>query len=165
MFQTRQLSEALLAVAGVWLLIRQMPDYATSLYMGWSDPSLAHAPDAPNFLVIQGFHFFVSALLGSVLILGRKPISKWVTPNRPEHDSTAGVLISIGAAVIGIFYLAAGVITLGTYYAIYEKLGSTSPNMFWRGFFSVGVGIFLFAVSVGLGRLWLLLRGRIDLRA
>lgn len=164
-FQTRQLSEALLAVAGIWLLVRQVPDYTTSLYVSWSQPSWAQTPGAPNFLTIHGLHFLISALIGLALVLGRKPISRWLTPSQSTNEATGDVLIAIGIAIIGVFYAAEGGITLGTYYASLEQLSSTHSNMFWNGCFSVGMGVFLFAFSVGLGRLWLLLRGRVDLDA
>lgn len=169
-FQTRQLSEALLAVTGIWLLVRQMPDYAVSSYMIWSQPSWAQVPDAPNVLVIQGMHFLVSALIGLVLLFGRKPISRWLGLGQSANEAGSGALIAIGAAVIGVFFVADGGVTLGTYYATLEQsestgqmLGSNRPRMFWDAWFSVGTGVLLFAVSVGLGRLWLLLRGRADL--
>ena len=109
-------------------------------------------------LVIQGVHFLVSLLLGAALILARKPISRWLAPYEADSSVSSATLIAVGAALIGIGYLAAGLVTLGTHYARLETLGSSSPESFWRGGISMGVGIMLCVSSLGIGRLWSRLR-------
>ncbi|WP_280561700.1 hypothetical protein [Chromohalobacter sp. 48-RD10] len=157
-FHTRSLCEALLGVAGIWLLVRTLSNQATSLYIAWSSSSMAQEAEATNMLAIQGVHFFVSALLGAVLILARKPISRWLTPHEAAVSASSATLIAVGAAIIGIGYLAAGLNTLGTHYARLETLGTVSPERLWRGGLSIAIGIMLFASSVGIGRLWLRFR-------
>lgn len=157
-FHTRSLCEALLGIAGIWLLVRTLSNQATSLYIAWSSSSVAQEAGAPNMLAIQGVHFLVSLLLGAALILARKPISRWLAPYETDSSVSSANLIAVGTALIGIGYLAAGLITLGTHYARLEALGSASPDSLWRGGLSVGVGIILFASSLGIGRLWLRLR-------
>jgi len=157
-FHTRSLCEALLGVAGIWLLVRTLSNQATSLYIAWSSASVAQEAEALNMLAIQGVHFFVSLLLGAVLILTRKSISRWLTPSEAEVSASSATLIAVGAALIGIGYLAAGLFTLGTHYARLETVGAASPDSLWRGGLSVAIGIMLFVSSVGIGRLWLRLR-------
>ncbi|MCK0713980.1 hypothetical protein ACFO0U_15940 [Chromohalobacter sarecensis] len=129
-----------------------------SLYITWSSLSVAQEPGTPNMLAIQGVHFLVSLLLGAVLILARKPISRWLTPQEADVSASSATLIAVGAALIGIGYLAAGLVTLGTHYARLETVGAASPDSLWRGGLSIASGIMLFASSVGIGRLWLRLR-------
>ncbi|MCK0767883.1 hypothetical protein [Chromohalobacter canadensis] len=109
-------------------------------------------------LAIQGVHFLVSVLLGAGLLLARKPISRWLAPYETDFSVSSATLMAVGTALIGIGYLASGLVTLGTHYARLETLGSSSSDSLWRGGFSVGVGIILFASSLGIGRLWRRLR-------
>ncbi|WP_280539005.1 hypothetical protein [Chromohalobacter sp. 11-W] len=157
-FHTRSLCEALLGIAGIWLLVRTLSNQATSLYIVWSSSSVAQEAEAPNMLAIQGVHFFVGVLLGAGLLLARKPISRWLTSSEGEVSASSATLMAVGTALIGIGYLASGLVTLGTHYARLETLGAASPDSLWRGGLSASIGIILFASSVGIGRLWLRLR-------
>lgn len=109
-------------------------------------------------LAIQGVHFFVSVLLGAGLLLARKPISRWLTSSKAEGSASSATLIAVGAALIGIGYLASGLVALGTHYARLETLGAASPDNLWRGGLSASIGIILCASSLGIGRLWRRLR-------
>lgn len=109
-------------------------------------------------LAIQGVHFFVSVLLGAGLLLARKPISRWLTSSEAKVSASSATLMAVGTALIGIGYLASGLVTLGAHYARLETLGAVSPDSLWRGGLSASIGIIMFASSVGIGRLWLRLR-------
>lgn len=153
-YHSRQLAEVLLAVLGIWLVVRRMPDYAASLYVTWSNSIPGQAADGPNILVLQSVHFLVGVLLGLALILARKPLAAWLSPAPTDASASTETLVAVGAAVVGIHYLAGGVVTLAT------QMASASHAVLWQGGVSVVVGIALFVFSVGLGRLWRLLRGR-----
>ncbi|MDR5858075.1 hypothetical protein FZZ93_01785 [Halomonas eurihalina] len=156
-YHARQLAEVLLAVLGIWLVVRRMPDYAVSLYVMWLNSALGQAADGPNILVLHSVHVLVSVLLGLALILARKPLAAWLSPASTDVSASTETLVAAGVAVVGIHYLADGAITLGT------QMASANHAILWQGGVSVVIGIALFAFSVGLGRLWGLLRGRIEL--
>ncbi len=115
------------------------------------------ASDGPSVLLLQSVYFLVSGLLGLALILARKPLAAWMSPVSTEAPAATESLVAVGAAVVGVYYLADGAVTLSM------QMASASQAFLWQGGVSMVVGIVLFAVSVGLGRLWGLLRGRQEL--
>lgn len=164
-YHPRQLAEVLLAIAGIWLMVSRMPDYAVSLYIVWSSPSAVPEAGGPNMLVLQSVYFLGNVLLGLTLILARKRIACWLTPDSSWQPSGTAVstesLLAVGAALVGIQHLADGAINLASHYFALRSMEPIDPSVLWQGGLSVAIGIGLFAVSVGLGRLWGRLRGRV----
>ena len=161
--QTRQLCEALFAVIGIWLLIRQLPDYATSFYVAWANPSATQTQSGLDFLAIRGIHFSVSLAVGITLIFARERLSRWLAPHQDANRIGSTALISVGVAMLGIYKLADGLVIFGTYYVVYHDSGLRAEEPLIRGGLSVAIGVLLFISSVSIARLWSVLRGHAKL--
>jgi hypothetical protein len=158
MNETRKLVEALIALAGIWLLFRQLPDYASSLYL------IIRGSEAvasnPEFISIQSIHFVASVIFGATLILFRKRLASWLVPQEGEIQFQPQALVSVGVAIISVFFILSGVVALGQYFGVKQMPNTSNPYVLWKAIFSIGGGIGMFISSVGISRLWLLLRGR-----
>lgn len=153
--QTRSLISALIGLLGVWLILRQVPDYASSLFI-----ALSGREEIPtDLLSLYGAHFAVTAVFGIVLILLRGRLARWLVPADSVTSFQERSLIAIGVAVVGAYFVALGAISLGESFAVEQSTHSSNPYLFWRGIIAVGVGLSLFVGSVGISRLWALLAG------
>ena len=86
--QVRPLMASLLALLGLWMALRPLPDAAVSLLI-----ALAGQEDiSSSVLMAQFVHFFSNTLIGLSLILWREALSRWLVPQG------AGVLVSPGPA-------------------------------------------------------------------
>lgn len=163
-YRSRDLIEALLAVLGIWLVVRYVPDYAATLWMlsyassNWTAEISGHA----HF--VQVLHFAVSLLLGATLVMARKPAARWLNPkSHSSNDAYPGPLVAVGVATVGVLYIAEGITALGSHYLVQPSRDVQSFNSaVIQGWVSVVIGASLFVTSVGISRLWLLLRGRAD---
>lgn len=151
--QTRTLISSLIALLGIWLIVRQIPGFASSLVVVLTDKEQVPA----SILKIHAIHLFTHLLLGVGLIVLRNAITRWLVPGESGARIFFRVFLAAGTALLGIYFISYGVISLG------ESLGSRDPNfganpyLYWRGVFSVSIGALLFFGSVGISRLWTLL--------
>ena len=82
--QVRPLMASLLALLGLWMALRPLPDAAVSLLI-----ALAGQEDiSSSVLMAQFVHFFSNSLIGLSLILWREALSRWLVPQG------SGVLVS-----------------------------------------------------------------------
>ena len=153
--QTRSLVSALIGLLGLWLVFRQVPDYASSLIIALSGREEIPA----DLLSLYGVHFAVTAVFGVVLILLRGRLARWLVPAESVTSFEGRSLIAIGVAVVGVYFVALGAISLGESFAVEQTTNRSNPYLFWRGIIAVGVGLFLFVGSVRISRLWALLAG------
>lgn len=151
--QVTPLVTSIIALLGLWMVLRHVPDFAVSLTMvlfGQEDISA-------RVLTVHAVHFFSNTLIGLCLILLREKLGRWLVPQ------TAGVLVSasawlaVGTALMGIYFVAMGAVSFGESFA--QPRPSSNPYLLWRGSASVVMGVLLFVGSAGIGRLWALLLG------
>ncbi len=153
--QTRSLVSALIAILGIWLLLRNAPDYTSSIFVALTDREEIPA----TFLWLHGLHLLINALFGALLIVLRNRLAHWLVPNEGETAVQARSFLSVGVAVVGIYFVTLGAISLGQEIAMQQTENVNSPYLFWRGVFAMGIGAGLFFGSVGLGRLWAIIAG------
>lgn len=151
--QATPLVTSIIALLGLWMVLRHLPDFAVSLTM-----VLFGQEDIPaSVLTVHAVHFFSNTLIGLCLILLREKLGRRLVPQ------TVGVLVStpawlaVGAALMGIYFVAMGAVSIGESFA--QSRPSATPYLRWRGGASVLIGVLLFAGSAGIGRLWALLLG------
>lgn len=155
MLDARKLVEALLAVAGIWLLFRQLPDYTATLYVAFFSEDVSRGP----LLAIQSIHFAASIVFGFLLIAGRSPIARRLTPAGSQASIGRSAIVAAGTAVVATYFMISGVIELGTSYMTASRLPN-EPFLLWRGIFSFVSGLLLFLCSASCARLWSLLERR-----
>ncbi len=161
MIATRKLIESLLALAGIWLLFRQLPDYASTLYIMLQGSIVG----SPELIGIQSIHFFASVFFGAVLISARKFISRWLVREENNNQFQSQALVSVGVAIVSVFFVLSGVTELGQYYGVMQESNASNPYPLWKGIFSIASGLVAFVFSVGIGRVWSLLRGHAKINA
>ncbi len=151
--QTRPLVASLVALMGLWMTLRQLPEVVSSLFMVFSDQG-----DIPaSVLMIHAVHFFSYTLIGVGLILLREKLAGWLVPHEANMSIGVRALMAVGTALIGIYFIATGVVSLGESFA--QQYSSANPYLLWRGGASLAMGLVLFVGSVGIQRLWVLLVG------
>ena len=150
--QGRSLVESLLAVAGIWLVARQIPDYATSLLlMATGDLPVSGA--GPSVLATQGIHFLVSAIAGLILIFSRKLLAEWFLPEEAKMQVGAEPLFAAGIGVVGVYFIISGALTL------WQLMWPGSSYPLWSGILSMLLGLGLFFATPWITRLWGKLNG------
>ena len=151
--QTRPLVASLVALMGLWMTLRQLPEVVSSLFMVFSD----HGDIPASVLMIHAVHFFSYSLIGVGLILLREKLASWLVPHEASMSIGVRALMAVGTALIGIYFIATGVVSLGESFA--QQHSSSNPYLLWRGGASLAMGLVLFVGSVGIQRLWVLLVG------
>jgi len=157
MLDARRLVESLIALAGIWLLFRQLPDYIATIYVAFID---SETVQADHFIAVQSIHFGASVFFGLLLIVVRKSVARWLTLDEVQAPVQAEPMMAAGIAVVSSYFVLSGVVALATHYVTTQMPNVSNPYILWQGVFSVVGGLLLFFSSIGLGRLWLLLRGR-----
>jgi hypothetical protein len=150
----RQTIEALLAVLGIWLVVRNVPDYAVLLVL--QSRVSAVAPTGPSPIVIQTIHLTASALTSALLIVSRKRVAQWLHPETGAQEPN-WLSVSAGAAVVAVYSILRGIVDLGTYYA------NSDSTLYLRstGVVSVLAGALLFIAAPWTERLWRRLNARV----
>ncbi len=162
MLDARRLLESLIALAGIWLLFRQLPDYVATMYVAFVD---SETVQADRFVAVQSIHFGASVFFGFLLIIVRKFVARWLTSDEVQASVQAEPMMAAGIAVVSLYFVLSGVVALGAHYVTTQMSNASNPYTLWQGVFSVVSGLLLFLLSIGLGRLWLLLRERTRLGA
>ena len=155
MIETRKLVESLVALAGIWLLFRQLPDYASTMYMMTHESQMG----GPELITIQSIHFLASIFFGSILILARKLVSRWLVHENSTNQLQGQALVSAGVAIVSVYFILSGVTEIGQYYGVMQEPNIDNPYPLWKGVFSIISGLVGFVLSVGIGRVWLWLHG------
>ena len=147
MISGRRLVEALLAVAGIWMLVRQIPDYITTIYVAAAG-SLESVWSGPDVVSVQGLHFFVSAVLGTALLLARNVIARRLFPDLNDEALASDGILAAGVAIVGVYYAMSGLIDLSVL-ADWRPGPPADRSQLWFGAASAILGGLLF-VSAGL---------------
>lgn len=160
--ETRRLTESLIAIAGIWLVFRQLPDYAASSYILLTENQLSS--DIPSsqraiFTTVQTVQFVSSLCAGVFLVILRKVLARWLVPESQERAIGTDGLLAVGIAIISFFFILSGIVNLGQYLAAYGHAETNNTFLYWDGIFSIALGVISFLFSVGIARLWRLLRG------
>ena len=150
--QGRNLIGSLLAVIGVWLIVREIPDYVTSLYLTFAEVGPVSAA-GPSVIMTQSLHFILSAATGLALIIVRRRLASWLQPDDSIADFGAEPLFAAGVAILGLYFTVTGLVVLGQLFAIGEGLGDQSYAV-WSSIISVVVGLFVLLIAPLLTRLW-----------
>lgn len=139
--QGRTLVESLLAVGGIWLMAREIPDYATFAILTLSG-TLPVSAAGPGSVSTQALHFCLNVAVGACLILMRRPIARRVHPADSNGTVSGRGLLPAGLGVLAIYFIASGTIALG------RLLGQNATGMdlrfqIWNGVVSMLVGVIL----------------------
>ncbi len=163
MISARRFLEALLILAGVWLLFRQLPDYAATLYVAFGNEDFASSVDRGRspLLIMQGIYLAANVACGLLLIACRSLLARTLFPNELSGVSLESTsLIAAGTALIGTYFIISGVVELGAHFMLTRDLRS-EPFVRWRGVFSLLAGLVLFLVSAWSARIWETLKRRL----
>lgn len=144
----RNLFETLLAVAGVWLVARQIPDYSTTLYLA-ATGALPASSAGPSVFSMQVLHIAVSVTTGLALIFSRKILSRWIKTKSSTDDSSADAVFAAGVGILGIYFMLTGLVLVGQLIPWRESI-DTQPFIFWNG-----IASFLIGLSVFVGMPWI----------
>lgn len=145
MIEGRRLIEALLVVAGLWLAVRQIPDYAASLYITFYGGVFAGGLDdgQVQMLLVQSIHFVVSVGTGAALFLSRRAIAWAAFPAETSGLAvSARALMAVGLGLMGAYFIVGGAIDLGTHWVRASVLHTINDGLygFWRGVMSLAFG-------------------------
>lgn len=154
--QSRNVVEALLAVLAIWLIVRTLPDYSLAVYVVLFQTDMTGQFD--QLFGFQTARVITNVTLGVIFLWQRHRVSSWLTRSSEEFDVSATIVASLGTALLGIYFAAAGLINLGTYLLSSAEQQSMSRALPWGGAVSVTIGLVLFITSGRIARLWALLR-------
>ena len=119
--QVRPLMASLLALLGLWMALRPLPDAAVSLLI-----ALAGQEDiSSSVLMAQFVHFFSNSLIGLSLILWREALSRWLVPQGSGVLVSPRACMAVGTALMGIYFIAAGFRHMSLIYDHYGQYIST----------------------------------------
>ena len=151
----RQIVEAVLAVLGIWLVVRNVPDYAVLLAFEARTSSVAPMGGSP--ITLQTVHLAASALTGALIVASRKRLAHWLYPETCAPE-TGWPSVSAGAAIVAVWSVLRGVVELATYY-----VNSGSADVYLRnvGVISMLAGVLLFIAAPWIERLWRRLDARV----
>ncbi len=141
----RRILETLLAFAGIWMMIRQIPDYAGTLAALFSG-SGGFVMAGREFFVLQGFHLAASGVIGLVLLASRKIVAAWIFPNPSTVTFSGEGLFSAGVAIVGIYFFVTGLSNLGLF-AFLDSGAPARQRLLVSGTVSAFLGMVLFAAS------------------
>lgn len=154
--ETKALISAISALAGVWLMLRQLPDYAATVYIVIVDSPNGSSPLVPT----QSIRFIASLLCGALLVFGRRSLADWLVPNSQVTEHQPQALLSVGVAIVAVYFFLSGLVALGQHVALNRVQNMSNEYVLWQGLFSIGTAILMFVASVGVARMWSRLRGR-----
>jgi len=138
----RSLVESLLAVGGIWLIARELPDYATFAILTLTG-GLPVSGAGPGALLTPTLHLLLSVATGALLILLRRPIAARVHPGAPGGTVAGDGLLASGLGVLAIYFIGAGIIASGRLIG-HSGMGMEIGSGIWNGVVSIGVGAILF---------------------
>jgi hypothetical protein len=159
----RRFLEALLILGGIWLLFRQLPDYAATLYVAIFSSAWVSESDLgrTQLLILQSVHLGASVACGLLLIIMRSWLARSLMPGETRGVSLqSSALVAAGAALIGTYFIIWGFVELGTHYML-ARDSRAEPFVRWRGVFSSTAGLVLFLLSAWFGRVWAVLERRL----
>jgi hypothetical protein len=139
---SRKLVESLLGVAGIWLLLRQIPDYATTLLLV-ATGEVREPGVGPSMLAFQSLHFAASVLTGFALLFARKSLAKWLHPGDSESSVQAQPVLAFGVTLLGLYFFIAGILKVAEYFARRATV-SVEPYLLWVGIASSVLGTLMF---------------------
>ena len=148
---------ALFALAGLWLMLRQAPDFAATIYL-----IFVNSPDStsPTLIPVQTIRFTTSVLAGALLLFGRKRLTDWVAPQPHSQEHEPQALLAVGVAIISVYFVLDGFVSLGQHIALKQAPAMSNDYILWQGLFSIITGTVGFIFSVGISRVWALLRSK-----
>lgn len=107
----------------------------------------------PSMVVFQLVRFAASGMVGVLLIAARKLIARSLFRESHEYSFDEGRLVSVGVAIIAIYFVVSGLVVLGDYFAEYSR-GFGEPFLVLRGSVTVGLGLLLLVGAPWVARLW-----------
>lgn len=139
----RSLVESLLAAGGIWLMARELPDYATFAILALAG-GLPVSGAGPGAFLTPTLHFFLSVAAGLLLIMLRRPIAAWVHPADSGGTVAGDGLLAAGLGVLSIYFIGTGAIALGRLIGP-SDMGMDMGYQVCSGVVSIVVGAILFA--------------------
>lgn len=154
--EANTLVAAVFAIAGVWLILRPLPDYAATVYL-----IIVDSPDGSSALIpTQSIRFVTSLFSGALLVFGRCRLANWLVPESRVVDYQSQALLSVGVAVVAVYFTLSGLVALGQHIVLMRIQNVSNDYVLWQGLFSTAIGISMFVASVSVARVWSKLRGR-----
>lgn len=148
---TRSIVSALLAVAGIWLLVRHIPEaIASTIVFG-----LEGIASPVSIVAVHATNFLASAAVGALLIATREKVSAWLAPHEASIEVNASIAVSVGIAILGSYFLAKGFQSIGLHFV---NVSNSGTHSLYSGVSSTIIGIALFLASGSIGRLWQLIQ-------
>lgn len=149
---SRRLIESLLGVAGLWLIARSLPDYATTLALHWTGG--LPVPDVGfDFFRLRSWQFFFTVLVGVGLIATRRPLARWLQPEGADVTLDPPSFLMAGIALLGIYFVVSGLTDLSQYLGAIG-IGRELRYLLWRSALNIGVGASLLIASPWIARRW-----------
>lgn len=165
--KVQRCSEALLALMGIWLIVSPLPSlvaWVLSLLMSQSQRTQDSFES--RMLVAQLIAVLCSVVLGLILITLRKRLAHWLAPEPSSNTISAQMLLAVGAALVGVYFLVSGASSLAAVVIVRHNSHTFDSvrqlRRFWVPVTDLVVGLALFAFSTSVARVWQLLRGRLD---
>lgn len=152
-FHTRSLIEALFAVAGIWLVVKQLPDFVSSFTVIGYETRIS----VEQIIKHQGLHLATNILLGSLLIFLRKKLANWLVSNEESSAYSSSELVGVGVAIVGAFLFSKGLFAVSIHLIINSHSPSASQYELWSGVLYALIGLLLFCFSHGIASLWAVL--------
>lgn len=164
--EVKRLSEALIALAGIWLTVTPLPSLVSGMFATAFSPGVFQDVDPASLASMQIAYYLSSAIVGAALIMLRKPIARWLSPDESGSSVTAQCLFAVGVALLGMSYLVSGITSFSSLLMLSMANGPpvNIPHLerFWGSITDLVAGLCLFGLSIHIARLWQWLRGRLD---
>jgi hypothetical protein len=149
----RNAAEIALGVAGLWLIVSQIPDLGVSLAFSPREPD----GSLPWFVIV---HVGLVIVCGIGLLLLRRRIASWLVPeSQPDLGGSAAAFQAAAFSVVGVFLLAKGLADfLAQLTLSVPEGGGWSFDRVARPLAQVTVGLGLFLGARGVAAMWQSLR-------
>ena len=155
--QSRNFVEALIAVMAIWLIVREIPEFAISQFaLPFVDAQFQNA----NWKANEITHFSVSLLMGVLLLVLRRRLGAWLVSDSDIDAPLATSLVAVSTALIGVYFVASGLATLVTFLVNLNYDREISMHYLGTGVGFLIAGVLVFAVSSNVTQLWAALRGK-----
>lgn len=150
--QKQSFIESLFGVLAIWLIVRGIPDYVSTIYLVSKSAKEFIQPQA--VVITQAIHFAASLACGFAILLSRRQLTNWLAPSAGSVDLHTPGLVAAGTAIIGLYLVGNGLGSMASYFVRESVVQSNSTFVLWSGASSVAIGVLLFVASPRLAGLW-----------
>ena len=155
----RPLVAALVALVGLWLIVRYLPDAVVSGALVFLLQESSHTDPFNSGYLLPVAFLMGHAVLGSALVFSRDRIARWLCPTESKADLTDGSMLAVGVALMGIYFVARGLEHFAVDSVMGERFDPDHHGV--RAVVFLALGAALFGGSVVAGDVWRRLSGAI----